>query len=69
MLDPIMNVWDCAALMPIVQEAGGTFTDWNGTPTIHGASAISTNGRLFDQVMETVKEPRTEKQHPGSEKS
>lgn len=69
MLDPIMNVWDCAALMPIVQEAGGTFTDWNGTPTIHGASAISTNGRLFDQVMETVKEPRTEERHPGSEKS
>ncbi len=60
MLDPIMNVWDCAALLPIVQEAGGTFTDWHGTPTIHGASAISTNGRLFDQVMESIKEPRAE---------
>jgi histidinol-phosphatase len=51
-LDPIMNVWDCAALMPIVIEAGGTFTDWHGTPTIHGASAISTNGLLFEDVMQ-----------------
>src|SRR5262249_45017515 len=30
MLDPVMNVWDCAPLLPILQEAGGTFTDWNG---------------------------------------
>jgi len=28
MLDPVMNVWDCAALLPIQEEAGGTFTDW-----------------------------------------
>jgi histidinol-phosphatase len=57
MLDPVMNVWDCAALLPIVEEAGGTFTDWNGTRTIHGGNAISTNGRLFNRVMETVKRP------------
>lgn len=24
MLDPVMNVWDCAALLPILEEAGGT---------------------------------------------
>ncbi|MGH9365703.1 MAG: histidinol-phosphatase [Thermoanaerobaculia bacterium] len=56
MLDPKMSVWDCAALLPIVQEAGGTFTDWAGRPTIHGGNAISTNGRLFDQVMRIVNE-------------
>ncbi len=54
MLDPVMNPWDCAALLPIVQEAGGTFTDWTGTPTIHGGSAISTNGLLLDEVMQAV---------------
>jgi histidinol-phosphatase len=54
MLDPVMNVWDCAALLPIVQEADGTFSDWNGTPTIHGGNAISTNGLLFDDVMRIV---------------
>jgi histidinol-phosphatase len=56
MLDPIMNVWDCAALLPIVEEAGGRFTDWRGRNTIHGGNAISTNALLFDQVMKVIRE-------------
>lgn len=56
MLDPIMNVWDCAALMPIIEEAGGTFTDWSGQRTIRGGNAISTNGALFESVMKAVRE-------------
>ena len=55
MLDPVMNVWDCAALLPILQEAGGTFTDWDGNPTIHGPNAISTNGVLYDDIMALVR--------------
>jgi histidinol-phosphatase len=54
MLDPVMSVWDCAALLPIIEEAGGSFTDWRGERTIYGGNAISTNGLLFDDVMETV---------------
>jgi histidinol-phosphatase len=57
MLDPVMNIWDCAALLPIVEEAGGTFTAWTGQPTIDGGNAISTNGKLFDGVMEIVRKP------------
>lgn len=56
MLDPIMNVWDCAALLPIVTEAGGRCTDWRGRNTIHGGNAISTNALLFEQVMEVIRE-------------
>lgn len=55
MLDPIMNAWDSAALLPILQEAGGTFTDWDGNARIYSGNALSTNGPLFDQVMKTVK--------------
>lgn len=55
MLDPVMNLWDCAALLPIVEEAGGTFTDWKGAKTARGGNAISTNGALFGTVMSTVK--------------
>jgi histidinol-phosphatase len=55
MLDPIMKVWDCAALLPIVREAGGTFTDWDGNPTAHGRSAISTNGALFEPLMNLMR--------------
>jgi histidinol-phosphatase len=29
MVDGIVSPWDAAALMPIVEEAGGVFTDWN----------------------------------------
>ena len=54
MLDPIMSPWDCAALLPILQEAGGTFTDWDGNVTIYAGNALSTNGVLFEQVMEIV---------------
>lgn len=54
MLDPVMNVWDCAALLPIMEEAGGTFTTWDGQRTIHGGNAIATNGALFDAVMEII---------------
>ena len=55
MLDPVMNVWDCAPLLPILEEAGGTFTDWRGQRTIRGGNALSTNGALFNSVMEVVK--------------
>lgn len=58
MLDPIVHAWDCAALLPILREAGGTFTDWDGAATIYGPNAISTNGRLFDAVMREVRGSR-----------
>jgi histidinol phosphatase-like enzyme (inositol monophosphatase family) len=32
MLDPIMNPWDIAALVPIIRGAGGVITDWSGGP-------------------------------------
>ncbi len=51
MLDPVMAVWDCAALQPILEEAGGTFTDWQGKAGIWGEEAVGTNGVLFDKVM------------------
>jgi fructose-1,6-bisphosphatase/inositol monophosphatase family enzyme len=56
MLDPIMNVWDCAPLLPILEEAGGTFTDWSGQRTIRGGNAISTNGSLFGAVMAAIRQ-------------
>ncbi len=46
MLDAKMSPWDAAALLPIVEEAGGVFTDWAGNATPHGGSAISTNAAI-----------------------
>ncbi len=51
MVDPIMNIWDAAAIQPVLEEAGGTFTDWQGNPRIDGGEGIGTNGRVLDEVL------------------
>lgn len=51
MVDPIMKVWDAAALQPILEEAGGTFTDWKGQPTIYHGEGIATNRRVLEEVL------------------
>lgn len=50
-LDPIMNPWDCAPFLPILQEAGGYFGDWRGHPTIDAGEALATNGHLLDELL------------------
>jgi histidinol phosphatase-like enzyme (inositol monophosphatase family) len=55
MIDPIMQDWDCAALAPIIEEAGGRFTDVDGKATIHGKSAVSTNAILHDAVLRVLR--------------
>jgi histidinol-phosphatase len=46
-----MKPWDIAALIPIVEEAGGRFTSVSGEPGPWRGSAIATNGRLHDEVI------------------
>jgi histidinol phosphatase-like enzyme (inositol monophosphatase family) len=55
MVDPEMNVWDAAALQPILEEAGGTFTDWQGQPTIHSGEGVATNGHLSEEVLQAIR--------------
>ncbi|MDZ4659882.1 MAG: histidinol-phosphatase [Bythopirellula sp.] len=54
MIDPIMNIWDAAALQPIIQEAGGKFFDWQGNSTVHSGEAVATNGALAAKVKQIV---------------
>lgn len=55
MIDPAMNPWDCAALVPILREAGGRFTDWTGAERIDGGDAVGTNGGLHDAVLDLLR--------------
>jgi histidinol-phosphatase len=48
--EPELALHDMAALVPIVTEAGGTFTSVGGVPGPFGGSAVATNGLLHDQV-------------------
>jgi histidinol-phosphatase len=50
----IVNTWDLAALLVIVEEAGGTFTDLHGRRRADGGSALSTNGHLHATVLKRL---------------
>jgi len=56
MLDPIMNVWDAAAVQPIIEEAGGTFTDWRGRRAIDAGEGIATNGHVWPELLALLDE-------------
>lgn len=51
MIDPILSIWDAAALLPVLKEAGGSFTDVHGKETIDTGNAISTNKTLVKQII------------------
>ena len=47
--------YDLAAPMVVVEQAGGRFTDRHGERTIANDSAVSSNGKLHDLVIETLR--------------
>ena len=55
--EPEVSLWDLAALQPIVEEAGGRFTDLSGVDGADGGSVVCSNGRLHDEVL-TALAPR-----------
>ncbi|WP_448810429.1 inositol monophosphatase family protein [Agromyces bauzanensis] len=48
--------YDLAALVPIVEEAGGRFTSITGEPGPWHGSSLATNGRLHDAVLAVLAE-------------
>lgn len=56
-VEPELNAWDIAALVPIVAEAGGRMTAIDGSPPMVGGNAVSTNGRLHDDVLALLTTP------------
>lgn len=55
MLDPVLNIWDAAALLPVLKEAGGIFSDLDGNETIHSGNGFSTNKHLYPQIVDILK--------------
>jgi len=52
--EPELAVYDMAALVPIVEEAGGTFTSLDGVAGPWGGNAVATNRRLHPAVLEQL---------------
>jgi histidinol-phosphatase len=55
-LDPVMNLWDSAALLPVLVEAGGSFTDWQGRATHPSTRTLATNGLLLEAALSKLRE-------------
>lgn len=53
--EPEVSLWDLAALAPIVEEAGGTFSGLDGAPGPHSGSAVATNGKLHSETIASLK--------------
>ncbi len=52
--EPELALHDMAALVPIVTEAGGTFTSIRGVPGPFGGSALVSNGRLHQAALDVL---------------
>lgn len=55
MLDPEIEPYDIAALVPIIEEAGGRLTDIEGNATIEAGQAITSNGVSHDAVLKMLR--------------
>jgi histidinol-phosphatase len=55
MVEHGVNPWDVAATKAIVEEAGGRFTDWTDTPTIHTPDVLATNGKLHADALSILR--------------
>jgi histidinol-phosphatase len=49
-----VHIWDVAAVKPIVEEAGGRFSDWDGQPDIHRPDVVISNGRLHELALQVL---------------
>jgi myo-inositol-1(or 4)-monophosphatase len=54
MVDPIMSLWDIAAIVPIVRGAGGTITDYEGNDPIKGNSIIASAPLIHDKIIKIL---------------
>ena len=51
MVEHGVHSWDVAATKAIVEEAGGTFTNWDGVPTIDSPDVLASNGKLHAETL------------------
>jgi histidinol-phosphatase len=52
--EPSLELYDMAALVPVVVEAGGRFTSLEGDDGPFGPGAVATNGLLHDAVLDAL---------------
>ena len=56
--EPDLKPFDMAALVPIVEAAGGRFSSLDGEPGIWSGTALATNSLLHDEVLAITRKPK-----------
>lgn len=51
MVEHGLHAWDVAAIQPIIEEAGGRFSNWDDKQSIHAPDCVTSNGLLHEQVL------------------
>ncbi len=49
-----VQIWDLAPMKILIEEAGGTFTDLGGAPTISSGECVVSNGLVHAHVLATL---------------
>lgn len=55
MVDPAMNLWDAAAILPVIEGAGGRFTDWQGRRSIRSGEGLATTPGLLHEIVQITR--------------
>jgi fructose-1,6-bisphosphatase/inositol monophosphatase family enzyme len=57
MLDPSLSYWDVAAVVPVVEGAGGRVSSWQGGNPLVQLSLIATCGAVHAEVLRLLADP------------
>jgi fructose-1,6-bisphosphatase/inositol monophosphatase family enzyme len=49
-VEPVLNLWDAAAVFPVIREAGGLYTDWAGVETPDSPNGLASNGIIHEAL-------------------
>ncbi len=55
MMDPRLSAWDAACFVPIIEEAGGRVTGWDGSPGAFADSLVATNAGIAAELRELLR--------------
>jgi histidinol-phosphatase len=60
MVEHGVHAWDVAALKPLIEEAGGRFSNWDGGADIHRPDVVISNGKVHEEVLAVLRDqPRS----------
>jgi histidinol phosphatase-like enzyme (inositol monophosphatase family) len=57
MLDPSLSYWDVAAVVPVIEGAGGRVSSWQGGNPLVQPSLIATCGAVHEEVLRLLVDP------------